>query len=410
MAIFTYEAVTKTGKRISGERTAENSEEVAKYLYSQELTVVSIFEKLDFSFNKLANIELTGISLTERALLTSQLSTMVTSGIPIIQAIDILIQQASKPNIKSKLQKVYKAIEGGSNLSQAFQKEGGIFSEVQINLLAAGEKSGNLNEMLLKIAEDMQKSKALRGKISGALIYPAIIFVVLIVVLFVMIVFMVPQIRELYETLGQDDLPIVTEILVSIGTTISNPIYLVLTLMLTISFLIGFRMYNRTKGGRLLVDRIKLRIPVFGSLMAKIQLAEFCRLTSMLLVSGVPIIEGIEIVSRALGNKVFSEVIFLAKEDVKKGSTLSIAIAKNNVKGAFPVILLKIIATGEESGKMDKVLGDMAKYYENEVDQIAGNLTKLLEPFILVVVGGMVAFLAIAIYFPIYQVGNYVQQ
>lgn len=410
MATFTYEAITRTGTRIEGERNAENSEEVARYLYSQDLTVISIFEKVDFSFKKLSSIEIGGIGLTEKVLLTSQLSTMVTSGIPIIQAIDILVQQSSKANIKTKLQKVYKSIESGSSLSQAFQKEGGIFSEVQINLLAAGEKSGNLNEMLLKIAEDMQKSKALRGKITGALIYPAIIFVVLIVVLFVMIVFMVPQIRNLYETLGQEDLPFITEVLVSIGGILSNPFTLMLTLFVVFSFVIGFRMYNNTKGGRLLVDRLKLKIPVFGNLIAKIQLTEFCRLTSMLLVSGVPIIDSIEIVARALGNRTFTEVLMLAKEDIKKGSTLSIALAKNNVKSAFPIILLKIIATGEESGKMDKVLNDMSKYYENEVDQIAGNLTKLLEPFILVIVGGMVAFLAIAIYLPIYQVGNYIQQ
>lgn len=409
MSEFNYSAITADGKRIKGVRESETKEDVVNYLTTNNLTVISVDEKIGVSLNKLINIEIGGYPLAEKVVLVKQLSTMISAGIPLIQCIDILAQQAEKDSIKTKLENVYKMIESGITLSEAFRREEGIFSEVQLNLIAAGEKSGNLSEMLQKVSEDLDKSKNLRGKIVGAMIYPAIIFSIMAVVLVIMITFMVPQIKVLYSSLGQNELPLVTQILVVIGEILGRPATLLLTILSVVMIFVIYKYINSTKAGRVLVDRIKLKIPVFGKLITKIELAEFCRILSMLLKSGIPIIDAINIVSRALGNKVFIDAVSSSVDGIKKGESLSLSLAKHNTYGAIPLVLLKIIATGEEAGKLDKVLQDMSEFYDNEVEQITNNLTKLLEPFILVIAGVMVGFLAVAVYLPIYSILGKIQ-
>lgn len=409
MSEFNYSAITADGKRIKGVRESETKEDVVNYLTTNNLTVISVDEKIGVSLNKLVNIEIGGYPLAEKVVLVKQLSTMISAGIPLIQCIDILAQQAEKDSIKTKLENVYKMIESGITLSEAFRREEGIFSEVQLNLIAAGEKSGNLSEMLQKVSEDLDKSKNLRGKIVGAMIYPAIIFTIMFVVLVIMITFMVPQIKILYSSLGQDELPLVTQILVTIGEILGRPVSLLLTILTVVMIFVIYKYVNSTKAGKILVDRLKLKVPVFGKLITKIELAEFCRILSMLLKSGIPIIDAINIVSRALGNKVFIDAVSSSVDGIKKGESLSLSLAKHNTYGAIPLVLLKIIATGEEAGKLDKVLQDMSEFYDNEVEQITNNLTKLLEPFILVIAGVMVGFLAVAVYLPIYSILGKIQ-
>lgn len=406
MIEFTYVGVTRAGNKIEGKRSANDKNELLGYLNSQGFTVISIRENYGKQFKQIFNRDIGGLPLSEKVLIAKQLSTMISAGLPIIQAMGIILDQQTKPGLKTKFQEIYKKLESGISLSEAFRTADGIFSDVQLNLISAGEKSGNLNEMLLKVSEDLEKSKGLRGKIVGAMIYPAVIFVVLIIVVVVMIVFMVPQVQSLYESFGQKDLPLVTRILVRISEFFASPIFLITFPTLIISSFYAYRSYYKDPKHKVIVDSFKLKIPVFGKLITKINLSEFCRVTSMLIKSGVPIIESIGIVSNAMSNHVFKKIINDAKEDVAKGSAMYLALAKNNTKNGFPEILIKIIATGEESGKLDKVLDDMYKYYNGEVEQITANLTKLLEPFILVLVGGMVAFLAVAIYLPIYQIGN----
>ncbi|MEO6728548.1 MAG: type II secretion system F family protein [Candidatus Dojkabacteria bacterium] len=410
MAEFKYIAVSNTGQRIEGVKEAETQSEVTDYLNGQGMMPVIVQESVGVNFKKLLNVEIGGMTLEEKVVLIRQLSTMVGAGIPIIQAIDILVQQADKDSTKEKLLKIYRMIEAGTALSDAFRKESGILNEVQVNLMAAGEKSGNLNEILLKIAEDLEKSKNLNGKIKGALIYPAIIFVVMIAVLILMIVVMVPQVKQLYNSLGQTELPFVTNILISIGNIFTNLPSLIITIIVIISAVFGFKYFVGTPNGRKQFDGFKLKLPVFGNLIQKIEIVEFCRLLSMLMVSGIPIIESLDIVGRATGNVIFRDIILGAKDDLAKGSSLALALAKYNTKNGFPLIIIRMIATGEEAGSVDVVLRDLAKFYEDEVDQIAGNLTKLIEPFILVVVGVLVGFMAIAIYLPIYQVGQIVNK
>lgn len=406
MADFRYIAVLPTGQRVEGVRAAETQKDIVDYLNSQGMTIVRVEELIGTRFKKLLSTDIGGLGLNEKVTIAKQLATMASAGIPIIQSLDILVQQSDKDSVKDKFKKIYKLVESGSALSDAFGKVGGIFSEVQINLLAAGEKSGNLNEMLLKIADDLEKNKNLRGKITGALIYPAIIFVVMIAVLFLMIGFMIPQVKQLYSSLGRTDLPALTQFLITIGNVVTNVVGII-ALIITLGFaFIIYRYYASLPQGRLKIDRLKLKIPVFGDLMQKIEIAEFCRILAMLLISGIPIIEAIQIVSRASGNAVYKNILTNVQSDLSKGNSIAVGLSKFNSSNAFPVILIKMIATGEESGKLDVVLNDMATFYSNEVDQIASNLTKLMEPFILIVVGVMVGFMAVSIYLPIYEVGQ----
>lgn len=406
MAQFKYSVVNGQGQRINGVKEAESEAELTEYLYSQGYTIISIDEKIGIDLKALANTEIGGLPIGDRVILVKQLATMITAGIPLLQALDILIQQTEKESLKEKLQRIYKMVQAGTSLSDSFKREPGIFNEVQINLLAAGEKSGNLNEILQKIAIDLEKTKNLRSKILGAMIYPVIIFIVMGIVLAVMVLFMVPQVEQLYEGFGETELPFITQILVDFANLFSNPLTIVFLIIILIALFVLYKYYNSTTGGRFAIDRLKLKIPVFGNLIQKIEISEFCRLTSMLIESGIPILEVLDIVSKASGNVLFSSVLVKSKEELVKGQSLALSIAKYNKYNVYPLILIKIIATGEESGKLDLILSDMGKFYENEVEQITSNLTKLMEPFILIVAGGMVALLAVGIYLPMYQLGQ----
>lgn len=410
MAEYRYIALTNSGQSVEGVKTADSEQEVIESLKSGGLNPVLVEEKLTFNLNKAFNVEIGGISLAEKVIFTKQLSTMIGANIPIVQALDILIQQTEKTSIKEKFVRVYKSVESGISLSEAFKKEGGLLSEVQLNLMMAGEKSGNLTEMMQKIADDLEKSKKLKGKVTGALIYPAIIMVVMVGVMFVMITFMVPQVKQLYTSLGEDELPFITQFLVTIGESFGRIETIIIMIILGVSAYAGYRYYNGTPAGRLRIDSFKLRIPVFGNLSRKVEVAEFCRIMSMLLGSGIPVIDAMDITGKAIGNSVFREIVLKTKEDVTLGNSISIGMAKYNKKNGFPPILIRMLATAEESGKVGFVLDDLSKFYQEEVDQIAGNLSKLVEPIILVVVGLMVGFLAVAIYLPIYQVGQIVGQ
>ncbi len=409
MSIYKYVAITKEGKRITGETEADNKETVLNFLQQKDLTIVSVSEKVGVKLNEMLSNDIGGLPLKERLILVKQLATMISAGIPVIQAIDILVQQAERPSLKAKLQDVYKSIESGSSLSEAFRRQPGIFTDIHLSLLAAGEKSANLNEMLLKIADDLEKSNNLRGKIVGALIYPSIIFVALIVVFILMITTMIPQVKDLYKTLGQDQLPAVTQVLVDVGNLFVNPVFLVVLVVLIIAAVASYKYANSTEGGKRFIDRLKLRMPIFGPILKEYEIVQFTRLMSMLMKSGIQIIEVINIVTNSAGNQVYKDILKKSADEVTKGSGLAMAIAKYNEQEAFPLILVRIMSTGEESGKLDQIMQDMSTFYQSELDQVTSNLTKVLEPLIMVIAGGMVAFLAIAVYLPIFQVGQYVQ-
>lgn len=405
MPTFKYIATSKQGKKITGEREAETREEVASFLHDQDLVVLRVDQSVGIDWKKLFSLQIGGVPLAEKVIFAKQLATMLSAGLPILQALDILVQQTKNPSLKEKLSRVYKNVESGVSLSESFAKDSGMFNELQVNLLVAGEKSGNLNEVMIRIAEDLEKSKKLRSKIIGAMIYPIIIAVVMVVVIVMMMVFMVPAVKALYLDFGVTELPWITQVLVTLSELFTSPVGIIVTVLLVVMGFVSYRYYASTPAGRRNLDRLLLKVPVFGPLTTKIQLTQFNHVLTMLIQSGVPILEALRIVANSLGNVMFREAIQYAAAEVLKGSPISIPLAKSEV---FPLVMLKMIATGEETGKLDKVTADMALYYEAEVEETTSNLTKLMEPFILLVVGIMVGFMAVAIYLPLYSLGQYI--
>ncbi|MBL8014835.1 MAG: type II secretion system F family protein [Candidatus Doudnabacteria bacterium] len=406
MAEFSYIAVTKKGQKVTGTRESDSRDEVAKFLHQQDLTVISIDENLGLDFKRLGSIQIGGVPLKERVLFVKQFSTMLSAGLPIIQALDILVQQTENQFLREKLVKVYRAVESGSALSDAFRKEKSIFSELQISLIVAGEKSGTLNEVMAQVAIDLEKSKQLRSKLIGAMIYPVILMIVMVGVFIMLLLFMIPTVKTLYADFGVEELPTITAILVSMSDAISNPVGILTLLLLVVFGFVGFRYVRSTQYGRYAIDKFLLKIPVFGQLIVKAELAQFNRLLSMLLKNGISIVEALRIISNSMSNVVYKKEVLNSVDEVVKGNPLSLVLAKGNV---FPIIMVKMLSTGEETGKIDKISGDMAIYYETELNELTANLTKLIEPFILLGVGGLVGFMAIAVYLPLYQLGQYIQ-
>ena len=402
MAIFKYSAVNKEGKTVSGEFEGKTRNEVVDFLHTQGLVVVHIDEKVGTSFGGLLNFQIGKVPMTNRVMFSKQLATMLSAGLPLVQALDVLASQEKNKAFKKSLENVTDQVEGGGKLSQAFAKQKGIYSDVELNLIAAGEESGNLVEMMQKVADNLEKQQEFNGKIRGALIYPAIIFVVVIVVIILLMVFMVPAIEDLYGDFDAE-LPWVTRFMVSMSHFFVKFWWAITGVL--VGAVIGGRYYYSTPSGREVLDGLLLKMPVFGNMVTKMHLAEFSRLLAKLLSSGVAIIDAINITSGAMSNIHFKKALFEAGKEVQKGNPLAVPIARSDV---FPLIVSRIIATGETTGKLDKVLADIAKYYQAEVDQMTANLTKMLEPIILLVVGGVVLFIALVVYAPIYSLANFV--
>ena len=410
MAIFIYKAAKQNGEIVNGEIDAQNYEEVYQKLSEQKLLTLDIQPKVEFDFkkfgSKLKDIEIGDIPLNEKVIFSRQLATMLSAGLPISQTIEILLQQAKYVKMKNKLAEVYKDIQGGIPLSVAFAKQQFIFNELQISLIQAGESSGNLSEIMLQIADDMRNSAQLQGKIKGAMIYPIIIFLVIIVVVVVIMVVMVPAIESLYKDFGNVELPGVTQFMINASNTMSNPVFLISSVVILIAAVLSYRAFYKSKGGRSTIDKLTLVLPIFGELISKIQVYEMTRLLHMLLKSGIPIIDALKSTSKALSNYHFKTALEEAAIEVAKGVPLAVPLSRSRV---IPTIVVKLIATGEQTGKTDQILSEIKRFYGDQVDEMTSNLTKLMEPIILIIAGVMVAFLALAIYVPIYNLGNVIK-
>lgn len=405
MKTFSYEIIDRNNKKQIGKIEAKDKFEVIRSFQSQGNIVIHVEEYFNFSLSKILEIEFGGINQNEKLLFLKQLSTMMLAGLPISEALSTLAMQTKDRALKKQLEKVTSEVQTGTSLFDAFSKTKGIFSSVQMNLLDAGEKSGNLVDIIQKITSDLARSKNFTSKVQGALIYPVIILFTALIVMYVLMVYMMPAIADLFKRLNAEDkTPFVTKLLIDFANAI-NPsnfgFYLILTGILSV--VIGFYFYRRSTSGRLVTDGIFMKIPVFGELSSKLDISQFCRILSLLISSGINISEAIQITSGAVSNKVYQNAILNIIPDIEKGGTIAVAMNKYKV---FPPVLVRMVATGEQSGKLEQVLSDMATFYEDDVENMSSNLTKLLEPLILLIVGGFVALLAIAVYLPIYQISQ----
>jgi len=410
MELFSYRATKQTGEITTGEIEAENYEGVAGELNKQGLMAIAIEKKVDIDvkgfFSKMKEFEIGDVPLEEKVIFARQLATMLSAGLPITQTIEILLQQTKYARMRAKLTQVYKDVQSGLTLSSSFGRSQFIFNELQLSLIEAGESSGNLVEIMTQIADDMKKSAALKGKIKGAMIYPVIIFVVIIIVIIVIMVFMIPAVEKLYQDFGNAKLPDITLFMVNTSKLFSNPVFIIISVLVLIAGYISFRAFYKSTRGKALIDKLLLVLPIFGDLISKTQVLEMTRLLGLLMKSGIPIIDALKATSKSLGNYHFKKALSDASVEVSKGIPLAVPFARS---GVLPLIVTKLIATGEQTGKLDQILTELTSFYGDQVEEMTDNLTKMMEPIILVVVGVMVGFLALAIYVPIYNLGNVIK-
>lgn len=397
MAKFKYEARNKEGAVLKGITEAKTKQDAINSLVSKGLIVVEINEGEGFNFQKLNEINIGGVPMKDKTIFMRQLSTMISAGLPLTQALDILEKQTENPRFQKVVASVKADVSGGVSLSKAFQKYDDSFDAITISLLQAGEESGHLEEILQRVATEMEERKKLGEKIRSAFTYPIIISVVVVAVVILLVTVLVPAMEEIYNEFDSD-LPWVTQLLVDISNAATTYWW---------AFLLGFgllavavKMYLDTEDGKKNFNKILLKIPIFGLLTTKIQVTQFSRVLALLLKSGLSIIDSLELTANSLGNLEFRDAVLAAKKDVESGVPLAAPLARSEV---FPLMISQMVAVGEESGEIDMVLDKMAEYYNSEVEVMTTNLTTLLEPIILIVMGVVIGFVAFAVYMPMFS-------
>lgn len=394
MPIFKYQAKNKHGESIKGKVEARNVSQAASALRSRELLVIKI-DAENSSFLTQLQSSMSGVKEDDVVALTRQLSTMVTAGLSLTQSLSIL-QQQTKPGMAVLLDKLLQEVEGGSTFAKALSEHPKEFSRIYVQLVKAGETAGVLDDVLLRLAENMEKSKDFRAKTKGALIYPAIVVVAMLAVTAIMMIFVVPKLTEMYKDFGAD-LPIVTQILIDTSEAFSQYWWVVAAALVSLGF--GLNRWYKTKTGERKITQWLLKIPIYGELRKKIILTEFTRTMSLLLTAGISLLEALEVASDATDLILYREALAESYEKVEKGNSLARTLTDTDL---FPPILTQMVSVGEETGKLDEVLMKISAYFQSESEQAIKNLTTALEPMIMLVLGLGVGFMVFAIVMPIY--------
>lgn len=399
MAIFLFQAKVPGGKIVRGEVEATSEVEARVKIRAQQMIPVKIMPKAGGA----AKIKRTGqgkIKPKDLQVFTRQFATMIDSGIPISQALQILADGTTAPALKVVLEGVKNDLNTGKRLAESMQSFPGAFDKLYINLVKAGEEGGVLDTILERLAEYIEKAAKIKGQIKSAMMYPAVIVLVSALVIGVILGFVIPKFMELFQSTGQE-LPEITQMVVDWSNFLREKWYVVAASIAGATF--GFRAWHATAAGKNYMDNVFIRIPILGSLVQKAEIARFSRTMSTLIASGVPLLEGLEICSNVIGNNVIADSVREAKAVVAEGKTIITPLAKNPF---IPDMVVQMIGVGEQTGALDTMLEKIADFYEDEVDEAVGALTSVLEPLMMVVLGGIIAFLVIAMYMPIFQMAG----
>lgn len=398
---FKYKIIDKTNRERSGEIDGESRELIADSFVEQGFTVLSL-KPVGFSVNSVKNINIGGIPFKEKVIFMRQMAFMVNAGLPITEALEIAKDQIQNSQFKSNIDKAIKDVASGIPMSRAFEKQKNTFDQVTLNLIKAGEESGKLDLIMIRIADDMEKKQEFNGKVMGALIYPIVILIAIVGVVIAMLVFMIPQMNELYES-SDAKLPWITQIIVDASNFLTQGYGGIITGIVIIFAIIGFIYYRRTDSGRLVTDKLLLKVPVIGDLIRKSQVATFASTFSMLINAGVPILDSLKLVGDSTNNLHFKVDILDSRIKVEKGLPLSAPLLNTT---SFPLLMGHMVKVGEETGKIEEVISKVGEQYTKEVDMIANNLSKLMEPVIMILMGIVVGGLALAVYLPVLNLGS----
>lgn len=396
MKRFNYKAKDPKGKVITGEVEAADINGAAKLIKSKGYFVITLRPKADSIFSFI-NKTKDKVKLNDVATFTSQLSTMITAGLPLTEALLILRSQ-SKKSMQKIVAQLLADVEAGDSFSTALGKHPKVFGKTYIALVKSGEVGGVLDAVLMRLAQNLEKQQEFTSKVKGALIYPVIIVVGMIGVIIVMMVFVLPKLMSMYEDFGSE-LPGPTKALMALSGFFAH-YWIVLLIILAIGFYV-LKLYRATPDGKRKIDELIFKIPVYGPLQRQIILTEITRTLSMMVGAGVSILESLHITAEVVNNTVVSDALLDAANQVEKGFPIAYAFSKH--PEAFPFLLSQMIAVGEETGKMDEVLTKISHIFETDSDEKVKGLTSAIEPVIMVVLGIGVGFLVIAVILPIYN-------
>ncbi|MBD3329304.1 hypothetical protein GF357_02310 [Candidatus Dojkabacteria bacterium] len=401
MKRFKYQAKTKAGAISKGVLEAKSKQSVVESLQSRGLVVLSVSEEIGLTLEKLQQINIGNVPIKEIVIFMRQFATMISAGLPLTQSLRILGEQARNPKFKAALETVLSDVEGGVSLAKALKRTSNVFDEITINLIEAGEESGNLEDIMKRLAEEIEKKKKLRDKVRSAMTYPALTLVTLIGAVVIMMVVLVPALEEVYSSFGDQQLPAITRMLIWISNTMFSYWWLIAIVLALLG--IGLKLYLDTPKGKRFFAMLSIKMPVIGPLIVNIQLSQFTRVLSLLLSSGLSIIQALQLTANSLNNILFREAVLNAIDDVEKGVPLALPISRSEV---FPIIVSQMITVGEETGALDHVLEKMSDFYESEVEYMTNNLSTLLEPILLIIMGGVVAFVAASVYLPMFNIAG----
>jgi type IV pilus assembly protein PilC len=390
---FAWEGVDKQGRKIKGEMDAASVAFVNATLRRQGISPTKVAKRAKPLFTVKKKIRPKDI-----AVFTRQLATMVTSGIPIAQAFDIVGKSHENPSMQDLIMSIKQDVESGTNMTEALGKHPLYFDSLYCNLVAAGEQAGILDAILEKIATYKEKIEAIKGKIKSALFYPTAVIVVAFIITAVLLVFVIPQFESLFKGFGAD-LPALTKLVIDISNGFQEWWYVIIGGIIGTIVFISYT-YKRSPKMHHALDRILLRVPVIGVIVKKATIARFSRTLSTMFAAGVPLVEALDAVAGASGNRIYYEGTLTIKSDVSTGRQLQAAM---NDTGLFPNMVVQMVAIGEESGELDTMLGKVADFYEQEVDDAVAGLSSLLEPIIMVFLGVVIGGLVIAMYLPIFK-------
>ena len=400
MGKFTYEALDGKGKKSTGVIEADNEKEARKILRGQGLRVKKIIPPslLEFDLGQWMIDKGLAASIDQKSLtqFTKQLSTMISAGVPILQSLEILYRSEKNPSLKSAVKKIAAAVGEGKTISEAMAEQKG-FDKLYCNLVKAGESGGILDQILNKLATHMEKQEKTKAQIKSAMMYPAIVILVGVVVIWAMMFFVVPQFMGMLKESGQE-IPWITQLVVDIADFVGNySIIMVPAFFVVVAFIVSF---VRTPGGKIVFDNFIMKVPVFGGIVIKGNLSSFSNTLATLLGAGVSLMDSLDICVETIDNSVIANDLKDVKKKIMEGKTMTEPLSKIEY---FPELVTQMIKVGEQTGQVDQMLARVAVVFEDEVDQLIGTMTKMIEPLIIVGLGGIIAVILVAMYLPIFM-------
>jgi type IV pilus assembly protein PilC len=399
MPVYRWSGVNRAGKKVKGEIEAPDEESVRLVLRRQRIEPTKVKQAPKDIFE---NVTFLKPKVTEKdiVLFTRQFATMIDAGLPLVQCLDILANQTGNRTFKQMLKQIKSDVESGSTFADALKKHPKTFDELFVNLIAAGEVGGILDTILNRLAAYIEKAMKLKKKVKGAMVYPSVVLVVAVAVVAVLLLFVIPIFKKMFEDMG-GGLPTPTQMVIDFSEWVQS--YILFIVAVVVVFIIAFNRFYATRRGRALMDDLILRVPVIGDLIRKVAVARFTRTLGTMIQSGVPLLDGLDIVARTAGNKTVEAAILKTRASIAEGRTIADPLSES---GVFPSMVVQMIAVGESTGALDAMLTKIADFYDEEVDAAVEALTSLIEPFLMIFLGGTIGGLVIAMYLPIFKLAG----